>query len=82
MARSLWKGPFVPLSLMSSGNVSSSGASKVFARHALIIPDFVGKTFVVYNGKKWIRFTISEDMVGHKFGEFSWSRQQGAHKKK
>ena len=53
---------------------------KTWSRKSTIIPDFVGISFLIYNGKKFIPITISEDMVGHKFGEFAPTRQFFGHK--
>ena len=64
MSRAVWKGPFVEESLMK----------KVDKYKSTILPDFVGVSFLIYNGKKFIPITISEDMVGHKLGEFSPTR--------
>ena len=52
---------------------------KIWSRKSTIIPDFVGFSFLIYNGKKFIPITVSEDMVGHKFGEFSPTRQFYGH---
>ena len=55
---------------------------KTWSRRSTIIPDFVGVTVAVYNGKTFIPVYISEDMVGHKFGEFAMTRKRALHKKK
>ena len=52
---------------------------KTWSRKSTIIPEFVGVSFLIYNGKKFIPITISEDMVGHKFGEFAPTRQFAGH---
>ena len=52
---------------------------KTWSRKSTIIPDFIGLSFLIYNGKKFIPLTISEDMVGHKFGEFAPTRQFFGH---
>ena len=52
---------------------------KIWSRKSTIIPDFVGISFLIYNGKKFIPITVSEDMVGHKFGEFAPTRQFFGH---
>ena len=52
---------------------------KTWSRKSTIIPDFVGISFLIYNGKKFIPITVSEDMVGHKFGEFAPTRQFAGH---
>ena len=83
MSRSVWKGPFVDPSLLKKveklkGNTSAPPI-KTWARKCTIIPEFVGHSFLIYNGKKFIPITISEDMVGHKFGEFAPTRQFHGH---
>ena len=83
MARSVWKGPFVEESLIKKvekqKNQPNRKPIKTWSRKSTIIPDFVGISFLIYNGKKFIPITISEDMVGHKFGEFSPSRTFSGH---
>ena len=83
MARSVWKGPFVDMILIKKAEkVSKSRRKEViktWSRRSTIIPDFVGISFLIYNGKKFIPITISEDMVGHKFGEFAPTRQFFGH---
>ena len=78
MARSVWKGPFVEESLIKKvekqKNDSTKKPIKTWSRKSTIIPDFVGVSFLIYNGRKFIPITISEDMVGHKLGEFSPTR--------
>ena len=72
MARSVWKGPFVEESLMNKVDKYKSDPKKIpiktWSRKSTIIPDFVGVSFLIYNGKKFIPITVSEDMVGHKLG--------------
>ena len=83
MSRSVWKGPFVDPSLIKKvekeKNEMSRKPIKTWSRKSTIIPDFVGVTFLIHNGKKFISITISEDMVGHKLGEFSPTRQFSGH---
>ena len=78
MARSVWKGPFVEESLMKKVDRYKDDPKKIpiktWSRKSTILPDFVGVSFQIYNGKKFIPITISEDMVGHKLGEFSPTR--------
>ena len=78
MPRSLKKGPFVDEKLLKKvERVSHSGsrqAIKTWSRRSTIIPDFVGLTFAVYDGRKHIPVFITENMVGHKLGEFAPSR--------
>ena len=78
MSRSVWKGPFVEESLIKKvekqKNDTNKKPIKTWSRKSTIIPDFIGVSFLIYNGKKFIPVTISEDMVGHKLGEFSPTR--------
>ena len=75
MARSVWKGPFVDGYLLKKAEKSrSSGRNeviKIWSRRSTILPQFVGLTFGVYNGQKHVPVNVTEDMIGHKFGEFS-----------
>ena len=83
MARAVWKGPFVEESLIEKvekqKNATNKKPIKTWSRKSTIIPDFVGTSFLIYNGKKFIPITISEDMVGHKLGEFAPTRQFHGH---
>ena len=83
MARAVWKGPFVEESLIEKvekqKNATNKKPIKTWSRKSTIIPDFVGTSFLIYNGKKFIQITISEDMVGHKLGEFAPTRQFHGH---
>ena len=83
MSRSTWKGPFVEKTLVKKAeSVQKSGKREViktWSRRSTIMPDFVGLTFGVYNGQKFIPVTISENMVGHKLGEFSPTRSFKGH---
>ena len=83
MARSVWKGPFVEESLIKKvekqKNDTNKKPIKTWSRKSTIIPDFIGLSFLIYNGKKFIPLTISEDMVGHKFGEFAPTRTYYGH---
>jgi len=78
MPRSLKKGPFVDESLMrkvqKAQGLSARQAIKTWSRRSTVIPEFVGLTFAVYDGRKHIPVFITENMVGHKLGEFSPSR--------
>ena len=78
MTRSIWKGPFVESTLLKKAQaVSSSGKKEViktWSRRSTILPQFVGLTFGVHNGRKFIPVSITENMVGHKLGEFSPTR--------
>ena len=83
MARSIWKGPFVDGYLLKKAETargsSRSEVIKIWSRRSTILPQFVGLTFGVYNGKKFIPVQVSENMVGHKFGEFSPTRTFTGH---
>ena len=78
MTRSVWKGPFVDGYLLRKAEAAQSGGRKdvikTWSRRSTIMPQFVGLTFGVYNGQKHVPVLVSEDMVGHKFGEFSPTR--------
>ena len=79
LKRSVWKGPFVDSHLLKNvEQVYSSGKKgtiiKTWSRRSSIIPQMVGLTFGVYNGKKFIPVLVTENMVGHKLGEFSPTR--------
>jgi len=86
MARSLKKGPFVDHHLMAKIQKSIQEGSKktikTWSRRSMIIPDMVGYTFDVHNGKKFISVYVSENMVGHRLGEFSPTRTFKGHPKK
>ena len=83
MARAVWKGPFVEESLMKKVDKYKIDPKKIpiktWSRKSTIIPDFVGVSFLIYNGKKFIPIKISDEMVGHKLGEFSPTRQFHGH---
>src|SRR5215510_13184802 len=78
MARSVWKGPFVDGFLLKKAETSRASGRheviKIWSRRSTILPQFVGLTFGVYNGQKHIPVLVTEEMVGHKFGEFSPTR--------
>jgi len=83
MARGIWKGPFVHPSLLKKIDKLKSGDRKkpikTWSRNSTIIPEFVGHSFMIHNGKNFIPITISEEMVGHKLGEFSPTRKFSGH---
>ena len=88
MSRSVWKGPFVDLYLLKKAETAQEASKaapiKTWSRRSTILPQFVGLTFSVYNGHKFIPVSVNEDMVGHKLGEFAPTRTyhgQGADKK-
>ena len=83
MARSIKKGPFVDASLMKKieklNESNKKEVVKTWSRPSTIFPEFVGHTIAVHNGKELIPVYITEDMVGHKLGEFSLTRKFGGH---
>ena len=83
MARSVWKGPFIDGYLMKKADkVRESGRNEViktWSRRSTIMPQFVGLTCGVHNGNKFIPVSVSEEMVGHKFGEFAPTRTYYGH---
>ena len=83
MSRSVWKGPFVDPSLLKKveklKGQTNAAPIKTWSRKCTIIPEFVGHSFLIYNGKKFIPIKISDEMVGHKLGEFSPTRQFSGH---
>ncbi len=78
MTRSVWKGPFVDGYLLKKAETTQKSGRreviKIWSRRSTILPQFVGLTFGVYNGNKHIPVSVTEEMVGHKFGEFSPTR--------
>ena len=83
MARSTKKGPFVDEHLMNKvKKANESGKKEViktWSRRSTIYPEFIGHTFAVHNGKEFIPVYVTEDMVGHKLGEFALARKFGGH---
>jgi len=83
MARSSKKLPFIDEHLMKKVNIlNESGKKEViktWSRRSTIYPDFIGHTFAVHNGKEFIPVYVTEDMVGHKLGEFALTRKFGGH---
>ena len=83
MPRSVWKGPFVDGYVLKKVETAREqgrkGAIKIWSRRSTILPQFVGQNFAVYNGRKFISVYVTEDMVGHKFGEFSPTRTYHGH---
>jgi len=86
MSRSIKKGPFIDEKLLKKiQKMQESGKKQViktWARSSTISPDFVGNTVAVHNGNKFIPVFITENMVGHKLGEFALTRTFRGHKKK
>lgn len=83
MTRSVWKGPFIEGSVLKKSDAmvksGKNGIIKTWSRRSTILPQFVGQTFGVYNGQKFIPVLVKEDMVGHKLGEFSPTRTFHGH---
>jgi small subunit ribosomal protein S19 len=83
MARSVWKGPFVDGYLLKKADAARSSGRhemiRIWSRRSTILPQFVGLTFGVYNGQKHIPVVVTEEMVGHKFGEFAPTRSFYGH---
>lgn len=84
MARSLKKGPYVHNSLVEKIAAAQGGAKKktvikTWSRASTITPDAIGLSFAVHNGKKFVPVYVTENMVGHKYGEFALTRQFGGH---
>ena len=83
MARSVWKGPFVDGYLLKKADAARSSGRhemiRIWSRRSTILPQFVGLTFGVYNGQKHIPVIVTEEMVGHKFGEFAPTRSFYGH---
>ena len=83
MARSVWKGPFVDLHLLKKAETAQDANQrapiKTWSRRSTILPQFVGLSFNVHNGRKFIPVSVSEDMVGHKLGEFAPTRTFPGH---
>ncbi len=83
MVRSVWKGPFVDSHLIKKVQIhlkeSNNKPIKTWSRRSTILPQFVGITFNVYNGKKFIPVLVSEEMVGQKLGEYAPTRTYYGH---
>jgi len=83
VARSVWKGPFVDGYLLAKAEKARQSGHKdvikMWSRRSTILPQFVGLTFGVHNGQKFIPVLVTENMVGHKFGEFSPTRTFHGH---
>jgi small subunit ribosomal protein S19 len=85
MSRSTKKGPYVHYSIMEKiARLEATGERRVirlWARASMIVPEFIGHNFEVYNGKKWVPLYVTEELVGHRFGEFSPTRSFRSHNK-
>jgi small subunit ribosomal protein S19 len=93
MSRSLWKGPFIDYHLLILSQQLKEGSTsldrkpyksqiKVWSRRSMILPEFLNQNFEIHNGKQFISLQVTEDMIGHKFGEFASTRKKTLHKKK
>nr|YP_009449552.1 ribosomal protein S19 [Cymbomonas tetramitiformis]ANA57096.1 ribosomal protein S19 [Cymbomonas tetramitiformis] len=84
MTRSLIKGPYVDKKLLETPGLDlrRSENFKVYSRNSLILPQFINRNFEIHNGKGFIRLSVTEEMVGHKFGEFASTRKKNVYKKK
>ena len=84
MSRSLWKGPFIDnyLFILSQKNIQLNRKIKIWSRRSMILPEFLNQNFEIHNGKQFVSLQVTEDMIGHKFGEFASTRKKTLHKKK
>lgn len=86
MTRSVWKGPFIDPNLLKKIDQDSNNRKKnkhiqTYSRTSVILPQFIGKTIKVHNGRKFISIKINSDMIGHKLGEFAPTRARYTYKK-
>lgn len=79
MTRSIWKGPFVDFNVFYK---PFTVHTRIWSRRSTVLPQFVGQKVRIHNGKTFVALNITEDMVGHKFGEFAMTRKRAVHKKK
>lgn len=83
MARSVWKGPFVDIDVLRkverARETGRKDVIRIWSRRSTILPQFVGLTFGVHNGRKFIPVFVTEDMIGQKFGEYSPTRNFYGH---
>ncbi|MGQ3671760.1 30S ribosomal protein S19 [Xanthobacter sp. TB0136] len=83
MTRSVWKGPFIDGYLLKKADAAQASGRrdvvKIWSRRSTILPQFVGLTFGVYNGQKHVPVAVTEEMIGHKFGEFAPTRTYYGH---
>lgn len=83
MPRSVWKGPFVDRYLLKKADAARDASRptpiKTWSRRSTILPQFVGLTFQVHNGRQFVPVSVSEEMVGHKLGEFAPTRTYYGH---
>ncbi len=83
MPRSLYKGPFVDIHLMKKVEVAAANSDRrpirTWSRRSMVVPEMVGLTIAIYNGRQHVPVLINEDMVGHKLGEFAATRTYRGH---
>jgi len=79
MSRSKWKGPFLDFKNLKKNNRNNKN---LISRNVEITPKFIGMTFKVHNGKDYLEITVTDEMIGHKFGEFAFTRGRFSFKKK
>lgn len=79
MSRVQWKGPYVNIEVLQRKNEQNAFIS---SRSSEIVPAFLGLIFKIYNGKNYVELTVTDEMIGHKFGEFSFTRSKFMFKKK
>ena len=83
MARSVWKGPFVDLHLLKKAQTAQETNArapiKTWSRRSMVLPEFIGLTIAVHNGKQHVPVYITDQMVGHKLGEFALTRTFKGH---
>ena len=83
MSRSKWKSPYIKKeNLVFSSKLKKNYQKALISRNSEILPKFIEKTFEVYNGKKYIEILVTEEMIGHRFGEFCSTKKQFSFKKK
>lgn len=82
MSRSKWKGSYINLEFIQQRKLGNQQKASIISRSSEIVPAFLGLTFNVYNGKSYIEVTVTDEMIGYKFGEFSYTRSKFAFKKK
>ena len=85
MNRVIWKGPYIENNLLKKVKVSNSVSNnniKTISKNSILLPKFFGLTLQIYNGKTFITIKITNEMIGHKLGEFVSTRKQFSYKKK
>ena len=82
MSRAKWKGPYINPLCLTKINQSKKQHTFMMTRNSEIIPKFIGLTFKIHNGKNFTELTVTDSMVGHKFGEFCFTRARFSFKKK